>query len=436
MHDIKKILADVAAANAALARRGGGQSFDAVAALAQERRAATREFNDLRAKQKELSKAFGKRRGGDDAGQTDAATARAQLKELSGQVKALEARMKELDEAVDRALLELPNLPAPQVPDGQSEADNPVVRTWGTPRALDFEPLEHQVLGERLGILDFPAAARVSGAGFAVMKGAGARLERALAAFMLDLHTERAGYEEVLPPLLVTREAMTGTGQLPKFEDDAFATTDDLFLIPTAEVPVTNLHRGQLLDEADLPVRYAAYSSCFRREKGSYGRETKGLTRLHQFQKVELVKLTTPERSEAEHEALTRDAEAVLQALGLPYRVVELCAADLGFSARRCYDLEVWLAGQKMWREISSCSNFGDFQARRAGLRYRPAGPKAKPRYVHTINGSGLAVGRTVMALLEYYQRPDGGVDLPEALWPYMGRKSIEPPTPSGPSQP
>ena len=428
MHDIKKILADVEAANAALARRGGGQSFDAVVTLAQERRATTRQFNDLRAKQKELSKAFGKK-GGDPSEQ---ATARAQLKELSAQVKALEARMKELDEAVERALLELPNLPAPQVPDGQSEADNPVVRTWGTPRELDFEPVEHQVLGERLGILDFPAAARVSGSGFAVMKGAGARLERALAAFMLDLHTQQAGYEEVLPPLLVTREAMTGTGQLPKFEEDAFATTDDLFLIPTAEVPVTNLHRGQILAEADLPVRYAAYSSCFRREKGSYGRETKGLTRLHQFQKVELVKLATPEQAEAEHEALTRDAEKVLQTLGLPYRVVELCAADLGFSARRCYDLEVWLAGQKMWREISSCSHFGDFQARRAGLRYRPSVPKAKPRYVHTINGSGLAIGRTVMALMEYYQRADGGIDLPEALWPYMGTKSIEPPQPVG----
>ena len=275
-------------------------------------------------------------------------------------------------------------------------------------------------LGEKLGILDFEAAARLSGSGFALYRGLGARLERSLQSFMLDLHTEQHGYTEVLTPFIVRRDAMMGTGQLPKFGDDAYRIEpDDLFLIPTAEVPVTNMWREQILDASQVPARFCAFSPCFRREAGSYGRDVKGLTRVHQFQKVELVHFATPEGSQEAHEQLVSHAENVLKALGLAYRVVDLCGGDLGFGASRCYDIEVWLPVQKRWREISSCSNFLDFQARRADIRYRP-GPGEKPRYVHTLNGSGLAIGRTVMAILEVYQNADGTVTVPEALRPYM----------------
>ena len=416
MHDVKGLLADPKAAEAALRRRGPTLSFEPIFALAEERRSAVTRFNELRHHQKTVSRAFADKA----LAQEERARLLAEMQAVSAEVKALEARQKELDQALDDSLLLYPNLPADAAPTGSTESDNVVVRTWGEPPTLDFEPIEHDVLGERLGILDFEASRKISGARFWLYRGLGARLERALASFMLDLHTEQHGYEEMLPPFLVNRDSMVGTGQLPKFEEDAFKTADDdLYLIPTAEVPVTNVHRDEILDPGTLPLSYAAYSSCFRREAGSYGRDTRGLTRVHQFQKVELVHFVEPEAADATHEALVGHAEAVLQKLGLPYRVVDLCTGDLGFSARRCYDLEVWLAGQKTWREISSCSDFGDFQARRASIRYRPA-PKAKPRFVHTLNGSGLAIGRTVMALLEHYQQADGSVVIPEVLRPYM----------------
>lgn len=423
MLDIKRIVADPETANDLIARRERGASFASVLGLSEERRSAITRFNELRHQQKELSQAFGNRQiAPEDMGET-----RAKLKAMSQEVKDLDARAKELEAAMSAALLDFPNLPDPEAPVGYGEDDNVVVSSWGEPGSFDFEPKSHDALGAELGILDFEAAARVSGAGFALYRGLGARLERALASFMLDLHVDAHGYQEVYTPYLVTRDAMIGTGQLPKFEDDAFRLeADDLFMIPTAEVSVTNMHREQILDDAQLPTCYAAYSSCFRREAGSYGKESRGLTRLHQFQKVELVQFTRPEESHERHLLLRSHAEKVLQLLELPYRVVDLCTGDIGFAAKRCFDLEVWLPGQKMWREISSCSNFGDFQARRAGIRYRPE-PKAKPRFVHTLNGSGLAVGRTIMALLEVHQRPDGGVNIPEALRPYMRVERIEP---------
>jgi seryl-tRNA synthetase len=421
MLDIKRLANDPEGSEAALKRRDSNASFAPILALNEERRGTVSRFNDLRHEQKTCSQGFKNK----DMSPDDRAELHAKLKVLSDEVKAAEARTKELDQQLKDALLHVPNLPDPAAPVGRCDADNAVVRTWGEPASYAFEPRPHEVLGEALGILDFEAARKISGARFALYRGLGARLERSLASFMLDLHTREHGYEEILPPFLVLRDAMIGTGQLPKFEEDAFKTAeDDLFLIPTSEVPVTNIHREEILDGADLPRCYVAFSSCFRREAGSYGKDTHGLTRLHQFQKVELVQITTQEASADAHERLTGQAEAVLQALGLPYRVVDLCTGDLGFCAQRCYDLEVWLPGQKSWREISSCSNFGDFQARRAGIRYRPA-PGDKPRYAHTLNGSGLAIGRTVMALLEHYQQADGSIAIPDVLQPYMGTDRI-----------
>jgi len=416
VHDLKYIVDNAEEATRRLKRRAPDASFDEVLALNEERRAALAEHNSLRYEQKELSKQFGKK-GGDPS---EMAALREKLKGMSARVKELEERIKESEEKVSLALMTLPNLPQDSVPDGLREEDNVVVRTWGEPTELGFEGKPHEEVGADLGILDFEAAARLSGAGFALYKGLGARLERALASFMIDLHVDRHGYTEVLTPFIVRRDAMTGTGQLPKFEEDAYRIEpDDLFLIPTAEVPVTNMLREQVLEASDLPARYVAFSPCFRREAGSYGREVKGLTRVHQFQKVELVHFTSPETSEQVHQELVSHAEAVLQALDLPYRVMSLCGGDLGFAASKCYDIEVWLPVQKRWREISSCSNFLDFQARRADIRYRPE-PGAKPQFVHTLNGSGLAIGRTVMALLERYQNADGTVTVPEVLRPYM----------------
>ena len=423
MLDLKRILADPADANRRLQARNPEASFDEVVSLANARREAIQAYDQKRTQQKTLSAAFG--RGGGDP--EEMAAKRAELKVLSAEVKALDAKSRELEAAVQAELLLFPNFLDDRVPEGRSDADNKLVRSWGEVTPPAFEARTHHDLGAALGILDFESAGKVSGARFAIYRGLGARMERALWNFMLDLHTREHGYEEILPPFLVRREAMIGTSQLPKFEEDAFlCTADDLFLIPTAEVPVTNMHRQEVLSADALPLKYCAFTACFRREAGSYGRDTAGLTRLHQFQKVELVQFATPENSEAAHEALTGHAEKVLQLLGLPYRVMELCSGDVGFGAARCYDLEVWLSGQSCWREISSCSNFHDFQARRAGIRYRPEAG-AKPRFVHTLNGSGLAVGRTIMAIMEHYQREDGGIDLPEALWPYMGVKSIEP---------
>jgi seryl-tRNA synthetase len=318
-------------------------------------------------------------------------------------------------------MLQLPNLPHESVSFGRTAEDNKEVRRWGDPRQFDFPAKNHWDIGEELGILDFARAAKLAGARFALYKGAGAQLERALINFMLDLHTRERGYKEILPPVLVNRAALVGTGQLPRFEEDLFRIADpEYFLVPTAEVPLTNIHRNEMLERDDLPIRYVAYTPCFRREAGSYGQDVRGLIRLHQFNKVELVKFAEPETSYAELEKMVQDAEEVLTRLKLPYRVVELCTGDMGFSAAKTYDLEVWLPGQKTYREISSCSNCEDFQARRAQIRYRRE-KRGKPLFVHTLNGSGLAVGRTLVAVLENYQQKDGSVVVPEVLRPYMG---------------
>ncbi len=348
----------------------------------------------------------------------------AEMKALGDRIKELEETARVAEERLSDLALRIPNVPHATVPAGLTAEDNPEVRRWGTTDPLPFPAKPHWELGEALGILDFERAAKVAGARFAVMSGLGAQLERALVNFMLDLHTTQHGYREVLPPFMVNAAAMTGTGQLPKFEEDLFALRDDpYFLIPTAEVPVTNLHREEILDEATLPIRYASYTACFRREAGSYGKDTRGLIRQHQFNKVELVTFTKPEESDGELERLTGNAEAVLQALELPYRVVALCTGDLGFAAAKTYDLEVWLPAQGVYREISSCSNFEAFQARRASIRFKRAGGKkdAKTEFVHTLNGSGLAVGRTLVAILENGQQADGSVIVPEALRKYMG---------------
>lgn len=341
------------------------------------------------------------------------------MKAVSEQIKALDKRLAECEEALQDVVMAIPNLCDDSVPVGTSEADNVEIRRWGQPREFDFPALPHWELGEKLGILDFESAARLAGARFAVLKGFGARLSRALVNFFLDLHIQRHGYSEVAPPFLVNSTTMTGTGQLPKFSDDLFRIAGrDLWLIPTAEVPLTNLHADQTLAEEELPLKYTAHTPCFRSEAGSYGKDTRGLIRQHQFEKVELVKFTTPEQSAQELESLLADAEKALQLLELPYRVMSLCTGDLGFSAAKTYDIEVWLPGQHCYREISSCSNCRDFQARRAGIRYRPAGGQ-KSRLAHTLNGSGLAVGRTLLAIMENYQEADGSITLPKVLEPY-----------------
>ena len=345
----------------------------------------------------------------------------ASMKELSSQVKALDEDLKSVEQETNDFLLTIPNMPHESVPVGRTEDDNEIVRSWGVAPELSFQPKEHWELGEKLGILDFDRASKIAGSRFSLYKGAGARLERALINFMLDLHTESHNYTEILPPFIANRTTMTGTGQLPKFEDDLFKLEGlDYFLIPTAEVPLTNIFQKEILNEEDLPVYFAAHTPCFRKEAGSYGKDTKGLIRQHQFNKVELVKFSTPETSDDELEGLLSNAEEVLKRLGIHYRVANLCTGDIGFSAAKTYDIEVWLPGQGVYREISSCSNFGDFQARRAGIRYRKKGEK-KTEFVHTLNGSGLAVGRTVVAVLENFQQADGSVLIPEALQHYMG---------------
>ena len=356
---------------------------------------------------------------------------REELKRIAGEAKEDEKALAEVEAQIQQQLAVVPNLPDAGVPIGKGEEDNQVVRTWGNKPDLAFAPKAHWDIGTALGILDFERAAKISGARFTVLFGAAARLERALISFMLDLHTREHGYTEVLPPFLVKDTALYGTGQLPKFAEDLFRTHKsdperafDLYLIPTAEVPVTNLHADEILDGAELPIAYTAYTPCFRSEAGSHGKDVRGLIRQHQFDKVELVRFTTPETSAAQHELLTSHAEEVLKRLKLHYRVVSLCTADLGFGAQRTYDLEVWLPGQGGYREISSCSNYGDFQARRAQIRYRPE-PKAKPKLVHTLNGSALAVGRTLVAILEQGQQEDGSVRIPEALRGYMGGQEV-----------
>jgi seryl-tRNA synthetase len=400
----------------ALAERGqAAGALDAWLERDAERRRALVEVEELKHRRNEASREVGRRKGAGD----EAAGLIAEVGELKGSIAALEARLAGLEPELEAIELALPNLPQPSVPRGADAAANRVERSWGEPRAFDFEPKAHWDLGPELGILDFERGARVAGARFTAYFGAGAALERALAQFMLDLHVVEHGYTEVLPPYLVNRETLVGTGQLPKFEADLFKIEGhELFLIPTAEVPVTNLHRGETLEESALPLRYVAWTPCFRSEAGSYGKDVRGLVRQHQFHKVELVHLTTPETSDDELERMTGNAGRVLERLGLPYRVVCLSTGDMGFSAAKTYDLEVWLPGQQAYREISSCSNCEAFQARRAGLRCRR--PGEKPRPLHTLNGSGLAVGRTLIAVLENYQREDGTVDVPEALRPYL----------------
>jgi seryl-tRNA synthetase len=427
MLDLKFVVDNRDAVLSALAARGQGlatiQTFPGLAGvdpwtLDGERRALIQETEALRHRQRTVGEEIARR----GKAKQDASELKAEMKGVAERVKQGEARLEEVKSAIERFLMVVPNLPDASVPVGKDATANQETRRVGEPRAFDFAPRGHVDLGVELGILDFERAARLSGARFAVYWDQGARLERALVQFMLDLQTSR-GYTEVIPPYLVTAETLTGTGQLPKFEGDLFKTSAgdrDLYLIPTAEVPLTNLHRDEILEAAELPKKYVAFTPCFRSEAGSYGKDVKGLIRLHQFHKVELVKLTTAESSLAELESMTADAEEVLKRLGLPYRVVVLSTGDMGFSAAKTYDIEVWLPGQQSYREISSCSNCTDFQARRAGLRYRPE-PGGKPRFLHTLNGSGLAVGRTLVAVLENYQQKDGSVVVPEALRPYMG---------------
>ena len=394
--------------------------------LDRKRRAALTEVEGLRHRQRVVGEEIARL----GKAKEDTSALRAEMKGVADSVKALEAGLAATEEALQKSLEAVPNLPDDSVPVGDPSA-TAEIRRVGTPRAFQFTPKPHWDLGPELGIIDFERAGKISGARFAVLWDDGARLERALAAFMLDVHTRERGYREVIPPYLVTAETLTGTGQLPKFEGDLFKTRAgdrDLYLIPTAEVPVTNLHRDEMLEAADLPKKYTAFTPCFRSEAGSYGKDVRGLIRQHQFHKVEMVKLVTPETSMEELESMTADAEEVLRRLGLAYRVELLCTGDMGFSAVKTYDIEVWLPGQDAYREISSCSNCTDFQARRANLRYRPE-PKGKPRFVHTLNGSGLAVGRTLIAVLENHQQADGSVLVPAALRPYLGgQERIAPP--------
>jgi seryl-tRNA synthetase len=414
---------------AALARRNAkwAAELEPVAALVAKRRDAIRQSEEKAAARNAASAEMAKA----DKKSPEFAKRREELKALSEEGKALEKAVVEVEAELEQRLLGIPNMPDASVPDGDSADHNVVVRTWGAPRELAFTPKPHWELGEALGILDFERAAKLSGPRFTVLFGAAARLERALISFMLDLHTREHGYTEVLPPFMVKDSALVGTGQLPKFADDLFKTHKadperayDLYLIPTAEVPVTNLHADEILEGADLPISYTAYTPCFRAEAGSHGRDVRGLIRQHQFDKVELVKFTRPEDSDREHEALTGHAEEVLKRLGLHFRTVLLCAGDMGGASKKTYDLEVWLPSEKAYREISSCSNFGEYQSRRAQIRYRPE-PKGKPRLAHTLNGSGLAVGRTLIAILDQYQQADGSVVVPEALRPFMGTDVI-----------
>lgn len=389
--------------------------------LEEERRTRIKEADELKNRRNIVSGEIGKLK----QKKQDAAGLIAEMKGVSEKIKGLDERLKKIEEDENKFLLIIPNIPHESVPVGKDEAENVETRKWGEPGQFDFPPLNHWDIGEMLGIIDFDRAAKIAGARFSLMKGMGARLERALMNFMLDTNTSK-GYKEIFPPILVNKESMIGTGQLPKFEMELFKIADsEFYLIPTAEVPVTNIHRDEILNEADLPIYYTAYTPCFRREAGSYGKDTRGLIRQHQFNKVEIVKFVRPENSYEELEKLTGDAEDILQRLGLPYRVITLCTGDLGFSSAKTYDIEVWLPGQNRYREISSCSNFEDFQARRANIRFRREGKKGT-EFVHTLNGSSLAIGRTVVAILENYQQKDGSVLIPEALKPYMGVEVIK----------
>jgi len=424
MHDLARLRKDPDAAARGLAHRNVDFDLSGLLLRDQRRRALIQQVDELKSARNEAGKQIGElKKRGESADEIIA-----EMGAVSTQVEAFDAELGVLEDGIRSALLGLPNLPHDSVPVGADETANVVERTCGEPRELDFKVLDHVDVGESLGILDLARAAKVTGSRFPTQFGAGARLERALAAFMLDLAREEGGYLEVLTPFMVSPESMEGSGQLPKFADEAFyLERDDLYLIPTSEVPLVNLHRGEILAESELPIRYCAYTPCFRREAGSYGKDTRGMIRVHQFTKVELVAYTTPEQSYDMLETLTGDAERVLQRLELPYQVVSLATGDLGFAAAKTYDIEVWLPSQSRYREISSCSNCEAFQARRAEIRYRRGGGK-KPRMVHTLNGSALAIGRTIVALLENYQEADGTVTIPDALRPYMsGAERIEP---------
>lgn len=415
MLDIKFIRQNEDVVEASLRNRGSSIDLAQLLARDAERRGLIQRAEELKALRNQFSQEIARSKGKTD----DLEARKAEMRRISDEIKDLDAKIREVEQAIESLVLEIPNIPHESVPVGASSEDNQVVRTWGTRPSFDFPPKDHWDVGEALGVLDFKRAAKITGARFSVSWGLGSRLERALINFMLDVHTREHGYTEVWTPFMTNRDSMTATGQLPKFEEELFRT-DDYYLVPTAEVPVTNLYRDEVLAEEDLPVKLVCYTPCFRREAGSYGKDTRGLIRQHQFNKVELVRFAHPERSFTDLEELTSDAEDILKKLGLHYRVVVLCTGDLGFSSAKTYDLEVWMPGQGVYREISSCSNFVDFQARRGQIRYRPAQGK-KTELCHTLNGSGLAVGRTVAAILENYQRADGTVVVPEALRPYMG---------------
>ena len=417
MHDIRLIRDDPEAFDAALARRGAAPVAKAIVALDEERRALSTRLQEAQSRRNEASKLIGVAMG---KGDKDAAEAlKAEVAQLKQSMPELEEREKRLGEELQHALAVIPNIPADDVPRGEDEKANVEVSSWGEKPVFDFEPKEHADVAPALG-MDFETGVKLSGARFTFLRGNMARLHRALGQFMLDHQTRRNGYTECAPPVLVKDEAMYGTDKLPKFAEDSFRTTDDRWLIPTSEVPLTASVMGDILDDAQLPIRLTALTQCFRSEAGAAGRDTRGFIRQHQFEKCELVSVTRPEDSEAEHQRMLKAAQGVLEALELPYRTMLLCTGDMGFGARKTYDLEVWLPGQGAYREISSCSNTGDFQARRMNARYRPEGSK-KTEFVHTLNGSGLAVGRTLVAVIENYQQADGSVVVPEALAPYMG---------------
>jgi seryl-tRNA synthetase len=424
MLDIKLVREETDLIADALKKRNENTGvLDRFLKIENERRDLLQVVEVQRQRRNTISQEIGKlkKEGGDAAGILSEA------KLISDEIAGKEEKLRELENRAKQELLLIPNIPHESVPEGKDETQNQEIRTWGEKPEFSFEPKNHWDIGEDLGILDFERAGKIAGARFVINKGAGARLERSLMNFMLNLHTKEHGYTEILPPILVNRDCMTGTGQLPKFEEDLFKLTEDskgLLLIPTAEVPVTNIHREEILNEDELPIKYTAFTPCFRREAGSYGKDTRGLIRQHQFNKVEMVKFVRPEGSYEELESLTANAEEVLKRLGLHYRVVSLCTGDIGFSAAKTYDLEVWFPAQGKFREISSCSNFADFQARRAGIRFKKQGKKGT-EFVHTLNGSGLAIGRTLAAILENFQQEDGSVIIPEALKHYMGTDRI-----------
>ncbi len=428
MLEIKFVRQNLSKVQKALSMRGETADFETFKDCDAKRRSILLEIEELRHRRNVVSEQIaGMKKEGKDA-DIPVAEMVAEMRDVSGKIKALDKSLSENEEIINNILIRLPNIPHASVPAGKDSSENPVVRQVGKRPEFQFAPEPHWTLGESLGILDFDRASRIAGARFPLYFGAGARLERALINFMLDVHTTEHGYKETLPPFIVNRQSMTNTGQLPKFEEDLFKLEGwDYFMIPTAEVPVTNIHQGEILDEDLLPIMYAAYTPCFRSEAGSYGKDTRGLIRQHQFNKIELVKFAMPETSYDELEKLLNDAETILKRLELPYQIISLCTGDLGFSAAKTYDIEVWMPEQGVYREISSCSNFESFQARRANIRFRRKGKKGT-ELVHTLNGSGLAVGRTVAAILENYQQADGSVIIPEVLRPYMrGKEVIKP---------